>query len=131
MNWFTGRLPRRTGVAVPIVAFPAVHALIPWALSLLGTRHGWAGGRPGISNFVGLIPVAAGFCISFLCSREHFLAAPDGWLPNELRITRRRLICLRKVPIATVAIRSTWSNWRFGWAAWLSTGASFWLVCLQ
>src|SRR6266446_2967451 len=38
------------------------------------------GGRPGISNFVGLIPVAAGFYIYFLCSREHFLAAPDGWL---------------------------------------------------
>jgi protein-S-isoprenylcysteine O-methyltransferase Ste14 len=81
MNWLTGRrLPRWTGVAVPIVAFPAVHAVLPWALSLLGARHGWAGGRPGISNLVGLIPVAAGFYIFFLCSREHFIAAPEGWL---------------------------------------------------
>ena len=81
MKWLTGRrMPRWTGVAVPIVAFPAVHALLPWALSLLAARHGWAGGRPGISNLVGLIPVAAGFYIFFLCSREHFIAAPEGWL---------------------------------------------------
>ena len=81
MNWLTGRrLPRWTGVAIPIVALPAVLALIPWALSLLGARHGWAGGRPGIANFVGLIPVAAGFYILFLCNREHCIAAPDGWL---------------------------------------------------
>jgi protein-S-isoprenylcysteine O-methyltransferase Ste14 len=81
MNWLTGRrLPRWTGVVVPIVAFPAVHAVLPWALSLPGARHGWAGGRPGISNLVGLIAVAAGFYIFFLCSREHFIAAPEGWL---------------------------------------------------
>jgi hypothetical protein len=64
MNWLTGRrLPRWTGVVVPTVAFPAVYAVLPWALSLLGARHGWAGGRPGIANLVGLIPVAVGFCI--------------------------------------------------------------------
>jgi hypothetical protein len=96
-------MPRRTGVAVPIVALPTVLALIPWALSLLGTRHGWTDGGPGVINFVGLIPVAAGFCLLFLCSREHFLAAPDGWL-----LERTPHYPTQQVPIDTVAIRSIW-----------------------
>lgn len=81
MNWLTFRhLPRWTGVAVPLLAFPAVHALIPWVLSLLGARHAWVGERPGILNLLGLIPAATGFYIFFLCSREHWRAAPNGWL---------------------------------------------------
>jgi uncharacterized protein len=81
MNWLTvRRLPCCISVTVPIVAFAAVHALLPWALSLLGARHGWARGRPDVLNVVGLIPIAVGFYIVFLCSREHFTAAPDGWL---------------------------------------------------
>ncbi len=81
MNWLTLRhVPRWAGVVLPLVAFPAVHAVIPWALSLFAARHGWAGGRPGMLNFLGLIPVATGFYIFFLCSREHWMAAPNGWL---------------------------------------------------
>lgn len=76
-------MPRWTGIAFPVVAFPAVYALGPWGLSLLGARHGWVAGRPAIPNLMGLIPVAAGFYISFLCSREHFRAAPDGWLLEQ------------------------------------------------
>jgi hypothetical protein len=73
-------LPRWTGIAIPLVGFPAVHGLAPWALSLLTARHGWVGGRPGISNLVGLFPVATGFYVFFLCTREHYIAAPVGWL---------------------------------------------------
>ena len=73
-------MPRWTGVAVPMVVFPAVHALLPWTLSLLALRHGWVGERPNLINLLGLIPVAAGFYIYFLCMREHFVAAPSGWL---------------------------------------------------
>lgn len=81
MNWFTRRrLLRWAGIALHVVGFPAFHALIPWALSLLGTRHGWAAGRPALANFVGLIPVTVGFFIWFLCSHEHLLASQDGWV---------------------------------------------------
>jgi protein-S-isoprenylcysteine O-methyltransferase Ste14 len=74
VKWLTGRrLPRWTGVAVPVVA-------LPWVLSSLSVRHGWVAERPGLLNLIGLIPVTAGFLIYFLCMREHFLAAPDGWL---------------------------------------------------
>ncbi|HXJ40092.1 MAG TPA: isoprenylcysteine carboxylmethyltransferase family protein [Bryobacteraceae bacterium] len=81
MKWYTGRhLSRWTGIAIQMVLFPAIHGLVPWALSLPGARHGWVGGRPGVANLVGLIPVAAGFYTYVLCTREHFLAAPEGWL---------------------------------------------------
>ncbi len=33
---------------------------LPWAISLLSTRHGWAMDRPGIWNVVGLLPVMVG-----------------------------------------------------------------------
>jgi protein-S-isoprenylcysteine O-methyltransferase Ste14 len=28
----------------------------------------------------GPLSVATGFCVFFLCTREHYIAAPDGWL---------------------------------------------------
>lgn len=81
MKWLVGRrLSRRIGMAVQLVAFPSVIVLIPWALSLLGKRHGWVEGTPGPLNFLGLLPIATGFLIFLWCSHEHFLAAPGGWL---------------------------------------------------
>jgi len=79
MKWLFGRrISRWTGIGVQIVMFPAVHIGVPWALSLLDSRHGWFGGRPSLLNVVGLIPIAAGFYIFFLCTREHYRAAPAG-----------------------------------------------------
>ena len=81
MTLWTGRhLSRWAGIALQLVMFPAVHTVAPWALSLLATRHGWVGDKPGIANLLGLFPVAAGFYAFLLCTREHFLAAPTGWL---------------------------------------------------
>jgi protein-S-isoprenylcysteine O-methyltransferase Ste14 len=86
MNWYTGRhVPLWLGIASHLVGFPAVHGLLPWALSLLGARHGWASGLPGAWNVVGLIPVVAGFYIEYLCMHEHFAAAPSGWQLEKTR----------------------------------------------
>ena len=80
MKLLTGRhVPLSFGIASHVVAFPAAHGVLPWALSLLAARHGWASGLPGPWNLVGLIPVAAGFYIVFRCMCEHFAAAPNGW----------------------------------------------------
>jgi protein-S-isoprenylcysteine O-methyltransferase Ste14 len=80
MNWYAGRhLSRRWGIVAHLVADPTVHGVLPWALSLLSTRHGWTSGLPGLWNLPGLIPVAAGFYGEFLCMREHVAAAPNGW----------------------------------------------------
>jgi protein-S-isoprenylcysteine O-methyltransferase Ste14 len=46
--------------AVWVVGVPAVHAGLPWALSQLGPRYGWADGGPSGWNLLGYIPVAAG-----------------------------------------------------------------------
>ena len=48
---------------VPIiwpVGVSAAHAGIPWALSHLGPRYGWADGEPGGWNLLGYVPVAVG-----------------------------------------------------------------------
>jgi len=51
MHWSAGRhVPQWWGIVSHLVAFPAVHGLIPWALSLLSARHGWASGLPGPWN---------------------------------------------------------------------------------
>jgi protein-S-isoprenylcysteine O-methyltransferase Ste14 len=81
MTWLIGRrIPRWVGIMVQFLAFPAVNSVLPWALSLFATRHGWTAGLPGVWNLLGLIPVTMGFAIFFRCMREHFKAAPDGWL---------------------------------------------------
>lgn len=80
MNWLLGRrLPRWLAAAIYVVALPAAHAVIPWALSLLGTRHGWIHSRPGPWNLFGLIPVALGAVVLVWAVGAHFKAAPAGW----------------------------------------------------
>jgi protein-S-isoprenylcysteine O-methyltransferase Ste14 len=59
-----GSIPR--WVALPLalfawlVAIPLGHGVVPWAISLLTVRHGWAEGRPGMWNFLGFLPLALG-----------------------------------------------------------------------
>jgi protein-S-isoprenylcysteine O-methyltransferase Ste14 len=45
---------------VCMVLIPLAHGLVPWAISRLTPRYGWQNGVPGIWNWFGLIPVAAG-----------------------------------------------------------------------
>jgi hypothetical protein len=40
-----------------LVALPAVHVGIPWALSHLGPRYGWADGGPSGWNLLGYAPL--------------------------------------------------------------------------
>jgi protein-S-isoprenylcysteine O-methyltransferase Ste14 len=48
-----------------LIVVPLVHGVIPWAISTLTSRHGWAeGSSPGIWNWIGLIPVTV--AIAFL-----------------------------------------------------------------
>jgi long-chain acyl-CoA synthetase len=53
-----GGIPRWLAIAlapiVGLVGFPAAHAGIPWALSHLGPRYGWAEGSPAAGNLLGL-----------------------------------------------------------------------------
>ncbi len=57
-------IPRWLAIAlspiVGLVGFPAAHAGVPWALSHLGARYGWADGGPAVWNLLGYAPVAVG-----------------------------------------------------------------------
>jgi protein-S-isoprenylcysteine O-methyltransferase Ste14 len=46
------------GLFVLLVAIPLGHGVLPWALSTLLPRYGWAAGSPGLWNRLGLIVVA-------------------------------------------------------------------------
>ena len=67
-----GKTNALNGVSVPrwlalllatlawLVGIPLAHGVAPWAISLVTRRYGWAEGRPGIWNLLGVIPVALG-----------------------------------------------------------------------
>ena len=46
------------GLFVLLIGIPLGHGVVPWALSTLLPRYGWAAGSPGIWNRLGLIAVA-------------------------------------------------------------------------
>lgn len=48
------------GFFVWLVAIPLAHGVLPWVISLILPRYGWAEGRPGILNLLGLIPTLIG-----------------------------------------------------------------------
>lgn len=60
-----------------VILLPLVHAVIPWALSLLTPRYGWTKGQPEVWNWLGLIPVAlATLCLIWLMVL-HFSRMPQ------------------------------------------------------
>ena len=74
-----GRLmPRWLGIAVRVATLPLVLGVVVGPVTDGGSVR-LVAGRPSVLNLLSLIPMAAGFCISFVCMREHFIAAPAGW----------------------------------------------------
>ena len=76
---------------VGLVAIPAVHAGIPWALSHLGPRYGWADGEPADWNLLGCVPVAVGAALlvwimvfGFSQCRDLPERVPVDWSPAIL-----------------------------------------------
>jgi protein-S-isoprenylcysteine O-methyltransferase Ste14 len=130
MRWLQGRrLPRTTGAILHVIALPTAHAVVPWALSLLGSRHGWTEGGPGIWNLLGLILVMIGFYVLFLCIRFHFRAAPEGWLlettphyptPAYLLTEGPYRYSRNPIYLAELAI---WLGWMAFYGSWVVLGA--------
>src|SRR5262245_14314635 len=71
--------PRWLGGLCCGLGIPLVHVVIPWAISLLSSRHGWVEHRPGLWNWWGLIPVTLGAACIVWTMVLHFVAAPSGW----------------------------------------------------
>jgi len=72
-------LRRPLVAAMWTVAGPSVHIGLPWALSLLSSRHGWTESCPGAGNVLGLVPVVGGLACVAWCLALHFVRAPRGW----------------------------------------------------
>lgn len=70
-------IPRWTVPIYWAVGLLLVHNMIPWALSLLSTRYGWAEARPGIWNLLALIPIVAGLAIIIWTMVMHFVKTPE------------------------------------------------------
>ena len=72
------------GFVLWTVLLPLVHGVLPWALSMLGQRHGWKDGRPGAWNWFGLILIAAAAILFIWTSVLHYLRVPERM---ELEVT--------------------------------------------
>jgi len=55
-----------------------VWEMSPWIISLLTPRYGWAAGRPGLWNLLGLIPVLVGTTGILWGVRLHSAQSPEG-----------------------------------------------------
>lgn len=80
--------PRWSAPILWIFGTILVHIAFPCWISLLTPHHGWAQGSPGLWNWIGLIPVAAGLGMIAWGASLHFVSTPHGWrletTPNYL-----------------------------------------------
>ncbi len=83
------RLPRWMALIFWLLLFLLVHVGLPWAISLLSTRHGWAHRRPGRGNLLALLLVGAGTAVVSWCVSLH-VGANTGTL--EMESTPRSLL---------------------------------------
>lgn len=59
------------------------YAVAPVAVSRLGGRHGWHGGRPGTINLLGAAPIAAGVGVIAWAIVGHYKASPARVVVSE------------------------------------------------
>jgi protein-S-isoprenylcysteine O-methyltransferase Ste14 len=103
---------------VPIiwpVGVSAVHAGIPWALSRLGPRYGWADGEPAGWNLLGYVPVAAGAVLlawitafAFARLRDLPERVPMDWSPAILMTDGPYAVSRHPMYVGELAL---WLGW--------------------
>jgi protein-S-isoprenylcysteine O-methyltransferase Ste14 len=74
----TSGQPRRIPRWLAFALFTIVWGLMPWLLSLLTPRYGWAAGRPGPWNLLGLIPLIIGIAGSLWTLTLHMAGSGHG-----------------------------------------------------
>ncbi|HYV62988.1 MAG TPA: isoprenylcysteine carboxylmethyltransferase family protein [Bryobacteraceae bacterium] len=81
-----------------LVALPAVHAGIPWVLSHLGPRYGWADGGPSSWNLLGYVSVVFGAALLVWIMVYGFSRCRD--LPERVPIDWSPVILMTDGPYA-------------------------------
>jgi protein-S-isoprenylcysteine O-methyltransferase Ste14 len=71
------RVPRWLAAPAAILIYGAVDVGAPVALSTIGHRHGWDGGRPHPLNLLGVAGVVGGAILVVLAARSHGTAARE------------------------------------------------------
>jgi protein-S-isoprenylcysteine O-methyltransferase Ste14 len=124
--------PRRLRILrwVTVLLLGLVYGVGPWALSLLTFRYGWAMGRPGLWNLLGLIPVLLGSSGLIWAVSQHFVHAPEG---VEVGLTQKYL--LKRGPYAFTRHPMYLSELGllFGWAVFygsIAVSIAFLVACV-
>jgi protein-S-isoprenylcysteine O-methyltransferase Ste14 len=82
-------LPHWMALTLTPVVFLLGHVAVPQELSRLAARRGWAHGRPGGLNLLGLILIGIGGASLFWCARLHFVASGGSF---EMERTQNYLV---------------------------------------
>ena len=95
-----------------VVGVPLAHGVLPWSISLLGARHAWVEGRPGIVNLIGFFPIAGGIVMLVWIMVLHLRRTPER---VNLELTPTYLL-IRGPYVVTrnpmyVAELSLWLGW--------------------
>jgi protein-S-isoprenylcysteine O-methyltransferase Ste14 len=109
-------MPRWMALLVALIVWvagvPLAHGVMPWAISLLTPRYGWAGGRPGTWNLLGLIPIIVGTACLVWIMVLHLARTPERveleWTPQYL--LRRGPYVFTRNPMY-VAELALWLGW--------------------
>ena len=112
-------VPRRVGLMLGLLAWlvgvPLAHGVVPWAISLLTPRWGWANGDPGIWNLLGLIPViVAAACLIWILvlAFAHASEMPErvelNWDPKVLLVRGPYALSRNPMYVAELVL---WLGW--------------------
>lgn len=113
-------VPRRLALILGLIAWlvgvPLAHAGVPWALSLVGHRHGWTAGAPAVWNLLGLIPVLIGVaCLIWVMAIgfAHAAEMPDSvdldWSPKVFLVRGPYALSRNPMYVAELALWLGWS----------------------
>lgn len=85
------KLPRWAIPIVWAIIVLVIMIILPWIISLLGTRFGWYQGAPTAWNFAGLVGVVMGLTMYIWCLAFHFKSYREavriGFTPPHLVVT--------------------------------------------
>lgn len=88
----------------PWLAYPLaliVWWVLPWAISLLTPHSGWAAGRPGLWNLLGLMPVLVGTIGLLWGVAVHSAQSPEGieWELDKSYLLQRGMYAYSRHPM--------------------------------